>query len=48
MVRRIPQRDTEGTIAWMLRFLEANRRALLSRKLAHRVTLRKEVARKTA
>ena len=48
MVRRVPQRETEGTIAWMLRFLEVNRRALLSRKLVRRVTLRKEVARKTA
>jgi len=56
MVRRVPQREREinrsdppagGTIAWMLRFLDANKKLLPGRKrpahLAH-----KPIAHKTA
>lgn len=48
MVRRVPQRETEGTIAWVLRFIEANKHLLRSRKRSRRTPFRKDFDRKTA
>lgn len=47
MIRRIPQRETEGTIAWVLRFIDANKRMLRSRKVQP-TRIRKMLTRKTA
>jgi hypothetical protein len=52
MVQRIPQRGAESTlptfgpIAWMLRFLDTNKRLLHRKRQAH--LSRKPLARKTA
>jgi len=47
---RVPQRDTESMIAWVLRFLEANLRVLHSRKPSRsaRPARRRRILAKTA